>query len=89
LSDELKKFSIKKWFFTRIPASGEQWGKLLDFGWKLLVWLLIINFIIVPIYRKFKKAETSQTIGSNSGTIVTENVNKGDSWSLISLFNWR
>ena len=42
------------------------------------------------IKSRFVKVQPTQTVGTNSGTIITENTDKqGNTWSLLSLFNFR
>jgi hypothetical protein len=65
-------FNFKKWFFSLIPASGEQWGKWIDFIWKLAVIILVYFFIWLPIKEKFFTVKPQipthqQEIGSNTG----------------------
>lgn len=53
--------------------------------------ILVICFSTYTVIKqKFTKKEPTQTVGTNNGTITTENTDKqGNTWSLFNLINWR
>lgn len=52
-------FSIQKWLSTRLPTSGEQWGKWLDLAWKLGVFFCI-GLVIYNLFFKKPNANINQ-----------------------------
>lgn len=65
---------------------------------KSIIFMACSSIIIVVCYSTFtvvkshfvKPAPPTQTVGTNTGTITTENTDKqGNTWSLFNLFNWR
>ena len=84
---------------------GEQWswrkflGGVLDGRnyAKSIIFMACSAIIIVICYStftviksKFVKAQPTQAVGTNSGTIITENTDKqGNTWSLFNLINFR
>ena len=63
-----KQFDWRKFLFTRLPTSGEWWGKLMDLAWKLLILWLVYTFLIVPIFTRFFQ-KTPQIATISGGTV--------------------
>ncbi len=64
---------------------------------KSLIFMICGSIIIVVCFStytviksKFVKVKPTQEVGTNLGTITTENTDKqGNTWSLVNFFNWR
>lgn len=81
-------WSWKKFFKGFV--SGKNYAKsiVLMFCAGIIFLLLFSTYSFVKT--KFTKVLPTQTVGTNSGTITTENTDKqGNTWSLFNLFNWR
>lgn len=79
MADE-KTFNFKKWFFSLIPANGEAWGKWLDFGWKLLVVVLVWFWVIAPIKERLmpkKQASVESISGGENDLSNNKKVKSG------------
>lgn len=69
---------------------GKNYAKALVFGVCLTVMVVIGYSTYTVIKSRFVKVQPTQAVGTNSGTINTENTDKqGNTWSLFNLFNWR
>lgn len=85
------RFSFKKWFFSLIPASGEQWGKWLDFAWKAFVIVCALWAAVQiknAIFNKLFAREAIKPIPSVqnvSGGSVDNSSNKTEKRAIIDL----
>jgi len=53
--------------------------------------VIVVCFSTYTVIKsRFVKVQPTQAVGTNSGTITTENTDKqGNTWSLLNIFNWR
>lgn len=53
--------------------------------------VILVTFSTYTVIKsKFVKAQPTQSVGTNSGTITTNNTDKqGNTWSLLNFFNFR
>lgn len=69
---------------------GRNYAKSLIFMFCSAIIIVICYSTFTVIKSKFVKVQPTQSVGENSGTIVTENTDKqGNTWSLFNIFNWR
>lgn len=69
---------------------GKNYAKAIVLGVCLTVIIVIGYSTYTVIKSKFVKVQPTQAVGTNSGTITTENTDKqGNTWSLLNIFNWR
>jgi len=70
--------------------NGRNYAKAIILGFCLLVVLVISFSVYKAISGHFAPQSSEQKIGTNQGIIATKNEDKkGNSVSLINLFNWR
>jgi hypothetical protein len=79
--DEKDAWSWKKFF--KGFFDGKNYAKSIVLGFCMLVVLLIVTSVFTTIRAKFQKP--TQAIGTNNGTIETNNKEE-HSWSLLNLF---
>jgi hypothetical protein len=69
---------------------GKNYAKSIIFMACSAIIIVICYSTFTVIKARFVKVTPTQTVGENSGTIITENTDKqGNTWSLFNLINFR